>query len=230
MVATALRAEIKQDKQSKKILTRLFLSSQYASSEIPSVSIPSSESDTFKISSIHYADLELDFQERFLLMESADLLALLALFHRCKPKRVFEFGLMHGGSLLHFFLNSSAETRIDSLDLTTRHLSSYVRDIIANNPRINVHQGDSLQFDPLPFEKQMDFIFIDGGHDYLIVENDTHKAMRMLAPEGVIVWDDYVPDCTGVFKFINEFSSNHSNFFHIRESKLVFWKNGSKLF
>jgi predicted O-methyltransferase YrrM len=40
-------------------------------------------------------------------------------------------------------------------------------------------------------ERKFDFIFIDGGHSIETILNDWHYSQRLLAPEGVVVFDDY---------------------------------------
>lgn len=37
----------------------------------------------------------------------------------------------------------------------------------------------------------MDFVFVDGAHDYQSVRKDTENALRLLRPGGVILWHDY---------------------------------------
>ena len=36
-----------------------------------------------------------------------------------------------------------------------------------------------------------DFIFIDGGHDYVVVNNDIIKSLKVLKDNGIIAGDDY---------------------------------------
>jgi Methyltransferase domain len=43
----------------------------------------------------------------------------------------------------------------------------------------------------------MDLIYIGASHSYSAVKNDTEKALRMLAPSGVIVWDGYYTPASG---------------------------------
>jgi hypothetical protein len=43
---------------------------------------------------------------------------------------------------------------------------------------------------------EFDFIFIDGGHSLQTVRNDWEYSMRLLAPNGVIVFDDYLMNDT----------------------------------
>jgi Methyltransferase domain len=56
---------------------------------------------------------------------------------------------------------------------------------------------DSAKFDPEPCAGIMDLIYIGASHSYSAVKNDTEKALRMLAPSGVIVWDGYYTPASG---------------------------------
>ena len=52
--------------------------------------------------------------------------------------------------------------------------------------------GDSAGFDYSPYEKSVDFVFVDGAHSYEYVLNDTEVAFRLLRDgAGMIVWHDY---------------------------------------
>lgn len=223
-VSMALRAFLKKDQEAKRFITGLYLYALSSKAEVPSKVIPINKFEYYKISAHLYEDMNLPISERFILMESTDLLPLLALLYNCKPKKIFEFGLMKGGSLLHFFLNTEDNVTIDSIDINVNNLSPYMLGLIAKNTRIKIHQENSLLFDPEPFSGQVDFIFIDGGHDYEVVKSDTQKAMKMLSPQGTIVWDDYNPSFPGVFRCVNEFAKNHNGVFHAKGSKLACWQ------
>ena len=70
---------------------------------------------------------------------------------------------------------------------------------------------------------KFDLIFIDGGHTYSIVENDSNKAFKMVKPRGIILWHDYVPGKTSdkdVVKYLNNISKD-KKIFHI-DSTLLF--------
>jgi len=43
----------------------------------------------------------------------------------------------------------------------------------------------------IELNKKFDFIFIDGGHDYEIVNNDIIKSLQVLKERGTIAGDDY---------------------------------------
>ena len=57
----------------------------------------------------------------------------------------------------------------------------------------------------------VDYIFIDGGHDYNTVKNDLEYSKRFLSKEGVILCDDYdLTYAPGVKKAIDEFVSDNN--------------------
>jgi hypothetical protein len=52
---------------------------------------------------------------------------------------------------------------------------------------------NSLTFDPVQHGLQgsQELVFIDGGHDYETIRNDTEKSMIMCKENSVIIWHDY---------------------------------------
>ena len=62
-------------------------------------------------------------------------------------------------------------------------------------PRINQLFCDSKCFDERPYimngQGTCDMIFIDGSHAASYVASDSEKALKMLAPGGIILWHDY---------------------------------------
>ena len=73
----------------------------------------------------------------------------------------------------------------------------------------------------------MDLIFIDGGHTYSIVKNDTQKSFEMIKKNGIILWHDYVPGKTSskdIVKYLNEISKN-KKIYKIKNTSFCFFKN-----
>lgn len=64
--------------------------------------------------------------------------------------------------------------------------------------------GDSARFDFSPWYGRCDLVYIDGAHSEEYVRSDTDSAMKMLADDGVIVWDDYWKESPGTTKVLNE--------------------------
>ena len=69
--------------------------------------------------------------------------------------------------------------------------------------RIHQLRGNSLTFEPPPFLANTDLCFVDGGHSYECVKADTENALKVLSPNGVILWDDYSWFVEDVAKYLN---------------------------
>ena len=55
---------------------------------------------------------------------------------------------------------------------------------------------------------KVDFVFLDGGHDYSTVINDLNCSIEVIQNNGIILCDDYdLTYAPGVKKAVNEFSS-----------------------
>jgi len=48
--------------------------------------------------------------------------------------------------------------------------------------------ADSAKYDFEPWRRSIDFVFVDGSHEYEAVKLDTATAFEIVAPGGVIVW------------------------------------------
>jgi len=138
------------------------------------------------------------------------------------PDLVFEFGTFNGLTTLHLAMNSPAAAQIVTIDLAPddgrRQLINddtyYIKDncvgvMFQDTPeRAKIEQifGDTTTFDQVAYKGKADLIFIDAGHEYELVRSDTEKALDMLAPNGVILWHDYVFSHYGVYTWLNELS------------------------
>ena len=147
-------------------------------------------------------------------------------------KKIFEFGTCSGKTTYLMGLNSSDDTRIVSITLTPYHLNS-IRKIDKDNKvsfrniinesvydkflfsgkevekKIEIIFQNSLNFDYNKYKKEMDLIFIDGGHTYSVVKSDSEKSFEMINKNGIILWHDYVPgkrSSKDIVKYLNEIS------------------------
>src|SRR5207248_3023638 len=68
--------------------------------------------------------------------------------------------------------------------------------------RITQIRMDSAYLNVADYEGQFDLIYIDASHSYSAVKADSEKALKMLSPEGVIIWDDY--NYPGIWRYLNE--------------------------
>ena len=57
---------------------------------------------------------------------------------------------------------------------------------------------------------KIDYVFLDGGHDYLTVSNDLFNCIEVIKNNGTVLCDDYdLSYAPGVKKAIDEFISNN---------------------
>jgi len=141
-----------------------------------------------------------------------------------QPQRIFETGTFRGVAALTMALNAP-EAEIYTLDLPEEIPSAEVETLskgdkewvrlsrtstgfaFADHPaaaRIHQLRGNSLTFDPPASLVNTDLCFIDGGHSYECVKADTETALKILSPDGVIVWDDYTWFIDGVSEYLTE--------------------------
>lgn len=160
----------------------------------------------------------------------AELFMVNILARHLKARNIFEFGTFTGRSTYYFTL-ATPDTRVTTLDLppgpgrTIPEVGLY----FVNSDRedqITQILTDSRKFDPTPYEKKMDFIFVDGDHSYEGVKNDTEKAFKMLAPGGVILWHDYgASSDLGLVRFFVEYT-RQTPLFRIKKTSLLLYVDG----
>ena len=84
--------------------------------------------------------------------------------------------------------------------------------LAADQAKVTRLYSDSRTFDYSPYAGTMDFIWIDGGHDYDIVKSDTENSLKLLKSanrRAVIAWHDYGnPECLGVTEYLDELSAS----------------------
>jgi predicted O-methyltransferase YrrM len=140
-----------------------------------------------------------------------------------RPKKIFEIGTFRGVSTLTFALNAP-EAEIYTLDLDVQVADADLATLSKGDKewvrlsrtttgfaflthpagaRIHQLRGNSLAFEPPPFLANTDLCFIDGGHSYECVKADTENALKILSPNGVILWDDYAWFVEDVAKYLN---------------------------
>jgi predicted O-methyltransferase YrrM len=159
-----------------------------------------------------------------------DLLYVAAFAKARGAKRIFEFGTYQGRTTYHLTL-ASEEAHVTTLNLPPEldpSVASFLGIMYRESDRAHrVTQllCDSRAFDPAPYAKQMDYIFIDGDHSYELVQNDTEKALAMLAPGGMMIWHDYAAKSPGVVRCIREFSQSRP-VFRIKHTCLVAYLDG----
>ena len=167
-------------------------------------------------------------------------------------KNIFEFGTCSGKTTYLMALNSNENSKITTITLNPDEVLSFAKktddnDISFRNimnesiynkflfsntdveKKIDIIFQNSLEFNEKRFEKKMDLIFIDGGHTYSVVKNDTEKAFKMLNSDGIILWHDYVPgkrSSRDVVKYIDEISKNVT-IQNIKNTSICYYKNNN---
>ena len=147
---------------------------------------------------------------------------LILLLKRTPARSVFEFGTYRGVSITQLALNLPADSRIFTLDLpdeptATRFAIADAQDAVIAaqkgkgalvpahlRSRIQFLRQDSAAFDESRYAGQMDFVFVDGAHNYDYVRNDSEKGWRMLRPGGIIAWHDCRAQDPDVVRYLIE--------------------------
>jgi predicted O-methyltransferase YrrM len=164
-----------------------------------------------------------------------DLVALNALVRLHDPGSIFEFGTYTGHGTINLCLNAPAaqtytldlppETRrsIDGLHWEQQIDDQTIGSSIRGAPSLRVTQlyQDSRELDTAPYARGMDFVFIDGGHEFEFVESDSRKAFEMVSPHGVIAWHDFSRACPGVETYITRLAKDH-DLYVIDGTQIVF--------
>lgn len=160
-----------------------------------------------------------------------------------RPSRVFEIGTGTGGATA-LMVRQAPNARIDTLDLGEAASSlgrqrgdapMRDRDAVGHAYRqgssqgaIVQHFGDSATFDFAPFEAQMDLVLVDGAHTRDYVRNDSRTALSLLAPDGVIIWDDCHLDHPGVSAALVELRASGPAVERIYGTRFALLRTGSR--
>ena len=92
-----------------------------------------------------------------------------------------------------------------------------VEDLLSKfKKNIKIIQGDTNQIFHEVSLKNIDFIFIDGGHDYKTVKNDLEQSFKIISKNGTILCDDWnLSQALGVREAIKDFSKEKKINFEI---------------
>jgi predicted O-methyltransferase YrrM len=170
---------------------------------------------------------------------SYDRAVLCAITKLVEPKSFFEFGTYLGETALAVARNNpqakiltldlpNAEARQKAkMDMTDEYLfERWDRGAafkgVEESKRIEQLTGDSATFDFEPYQHGIDLVFIDASHSYSYVKSDTEAALRIVSPDGTILWHDY-PAYPGVFVYLNELAARlDRKIYHINGTGLAF--------
>lgn len=154
-----------------------------------------------------------------------------ALVRALQPGQIFEFGTYLGVSAYAMALNAPPACRIFTVDLpdetqgvsreeldaldqrhvvTSRHR---VGEAFLDRPereRITQIRADSLSFRAETVARDVDLIYVDGGHSLPVITKDTENAFRLLSATGTIIWDDYFHLYPDVVQFLDGLAATHA--------------------
>lgn len=141
------------------------------------------------------------------------LIFLASLAKALRAKQLFEFGTFKGvttwtlarnaeGSVV-YTLDLPAEVKpslpLEGTDEVVRSmLGDHLYAQLPHDSEVRQLWGDSAAFDASQLGCNYDLVYVDGAHSEPYVRLDTENALSMVAPAGVIVWDDYWRDVKGV--------------------------------
>lgn len=129
--------------------------------------------------------------------------------------RVFEIGTFNGGTTRVLAEALPPDGRVVTLDLpptefdATQQPNGFTGGEVGSAYRQSPAAGkvtqllaDSLKFDAAPYAGGYDLVLVDGGHEFVHGVADTRTALKLVAPGGVVVWDDFVPYWHGLVRGI----------------------------
>jgi len=165
-------------------------------------------------------------------------------------KNIFEFGTCSGKTTYLMALNSPVNSKITTITLDPDEVNQLSKNNYDNSVsyrniikesiyksflfsgenienKISVIFKNSLNFETAVYKNTMDLIFIDGGHTYSVIKNDTEKSFEMINSNGIILWHDYVlgkESAKDVVKYLNEISQT-KKIYRIKNTSLCFYQN-----
>ena len=162
----------------------------------------------------------------------------IGIFHGVTARNVCELMFKNHGDNFNYigidiFDNSNAYDKevVPSKTFNNPFKTFYFRYIKKQNPysviavedllskfkkNIKIIQGDTNKILHEINLKNIDFIFIDGGHDYKTVKNDLEQSFKMISKNGTILCDDWnLSQALGVREAIKDFSKEKNINFEI---------------
>lgn len=148
--------------------------------------------------------------------------SLMALVRHYKPQLLFEMGTFTGATTVSLARAAGKDATVHTIDLPDKEIvwGPAVRAAIGrrlterteSDASIIAHRCNTKSFDFAPFERKVDFVYIDASHEYHDVLHDSNAALRMVRPGGIVVWDDYQATIPGVVRALRELSRTHRIF------------------
>lgn len=122
---------------------------------------------------------------------------LLKLYREKAPRVVLEIGNGDGGTLYHWLYNAGRDVLVIALDLDKKDAATFGAwaGIFAN---LKIITADSRSDSTVEQVKQaaptgLNWLFIDGGHDYATARSDFEKYGALVNPGGIVAFHDIKP-------------------------------------
>jgi predicted O-methyltransferase YrrM len=158
-----------------------------------------------------------------------------AIVRHIRPRTIVEFGTFTGTTTAVLADAAPASTTIHTIDLPHDVLCRLAgveiaemvgREIPAaqlESGRIVAHRSDTRAFDYSTLRGRVELAYVDASHEYRDVLHDSKRALEILAPGGVIVWDDYQASEPGVVRALNRVAC-HIPVVRINHSRLALYR------
>ncbi len=158
-------------------------------------------------------------------------------------EEIIEIGTFDGRTSLNMAVNSPESSPLFTLDLpwgdetafdVEEHEKAFInkpqpgsRFLASNEPsakKITQLLGDSATFDWSDHFGKAGMVFVDGSHAYDYAKTDSETAMKLIRPNGTIIWHDYGV-WEGVTRALEEIEAEKKlGLKHIRGTSLVIWR------
>ena len=168
-----------------------------------------------------------------------EILTLLNIVRKMKPKYVLEIGTEDGGNLFLFSKIASEEALLISIDLPEGRFGGgypeckipVYKSFASPNQRIDLIREDSHDIDTLRKVKailgsnKLDFLFIDGDHTYPGVRKDFEMYSALVREGGMIAFHDIVPGLPELVGEVPKFWQEVKNKY-VHEEIVQNWSQG----
>ena len=156
----------------------------------------------------------------------------IGVFHGVTARNVCELlNFVHKGEFNYIGIDLFDEKKdneiIPNINFTNPFKKIYFKYILRENPytkesvenllakfksKIKLIKGDTNEILETIDLKNIDYVFLDGGHNYETVKNDLNFCKKILNNNGTVLCDDYnLSYAPGVKKAVDEFV-NHNNY------------------
>lgn len=138
---------------------------------------------------------------------------LLKIYIALQPKHTLEIGTHEGGTLYYWLLNATPNSVVGSIDF--QGIVSESQASLWAAPRVKAicYSGDSTEQQAIDWARNnigtLDWLFIDGGHDYETVKSDWNNYSPLVKKGGVIALHDILPQENSEVNFLWEELKNY---------------------